>query len=90
MYYPYKSYGSGCCEMKTTYSKVSAIAFAAIMAASAITLMIGQEADAEVRQRASNEARNALAQANVQVGVEVRDVNVAACVIVGDCPQQQE
>ena len=75
--------------MKTTYSKVSAIAFAAIMAASAITLMIGQEANAEVRQRANNAAQNALVQANVQVGVDVRDVNVAACVIVGDCPVDQ-
>jgi hypothetical protein len=76
--------------MKSTYSKVSAIAFAAVVAASAITLMIGQEADAEVRQRANNAAQNALVQANVQVGVEVRDVNVAACVIVGTCPQQQD
>jgi len=72
--------------MKTTYSKVSAIAFATIMAASAITLMIGQEADAASRntQTASNTARNALAQANVQVGVSVDDVNVANCVITAE------
>jgi hypothetical protein len=75
-------------EMKLTYSKVSAIALVAIMAGSALTLMIGQEADARSRntQTASQTARDVLAQLGVQVGVTVDDVNVANCVIAGqDC-----
>jgi hypothetical protein len=72
--------------MKTTYSKVSAMAFAAIVAAAAISLMIGQEADAASRntQTANQAARNALLQAQVQVGVSVDDVNVANCVITAE------
>jgi hypothetical protein len=72
-----------------TTLRISAMAFAAVMIASALSLVSGNEAFAERpnRQEASNVAQNALAQANVQaqVDVDVKDVNVNACVIVGTC-----
>jgi hypothetical protein len=72
-----------------TTARISAMAFAAVMIASAISLVSGNEAFAERpnRQVASNQAQNAFAQANVQaqVPIDVKDVNVNACVIVGTC-----
>lgn len=101
IYYLYKLYNAGCCEMKTTYSKVSAIAFAGTLAvAMALTIFSSVPvADAQTTRgdrQSQGAAQGAQANNNVvgaainaAVGVQADIGNICVNALATDTRQCQ-